>query len=164
MGLFRGTVRWLGKPYIEAYKSVKRVGTATKDLRAAMRDNRQAEDAVERAALKAAKPVDTAERFAWYCEQWGIDEDAILFRLFWFEFSRKVCLVSVLCCFVVGLPMSFWLSRLAGLADLMAGVSFLLAGCRYAYFLHQLRNRRIVTIREFLSSPTLFSEWLKWRP
>jgi hypothetical protein len=162
MGMFSGFVRWMGLPYVEAYRSVRRVTKAASGLKEAMARSDEENEGTP-VVQDEARPDDPEERFEWYCERMSVTDEQLAWRSFWFEFSRRLSIGVAWLCIPLTVPAIWVAGAMAGTADMAVGMAFAVIALRCAFFNHQLRNRRIVSFRTFLGAPTLFTEWWKWQ-
>ncbi|WP_321820785.1 MULTISPECIES: hypothetical protein [unclassified Burkholderia] len=160
-GIIRGTARMLFLPYARSWDSVGRIGRALTRWQAAA--NSESRRETDDLAKRTDKPVAVDERFTWYCRELGLTEEKLAERAAYFEFVRRVAVVATAVSLIGGALTFVMRSWLFSATDLMVAVTFAVVALRNAFYLFQIRERRILTWRDFIARPDLFKEWFAWR-
>lgn len=161
MGILRSVGRSLAMPYVKSWEGVTRIGRALGSFpRAASNGSRAQTDEL---SGREDKPVSPEARFDWYCKQLELDEDDLRQRAVNFEMVRKTAIVAA----AISLPGAVWMGVRGHwffcATDVAVALTFCVVALRNAFFLHQVLNREVISLRTFFSRDSLFSEWFSWR-
>jgi hypothetical protein len=160
MGIFRSIGRTLAMPYVKTWDGAARIGRALGSVPGTARDGRRQTDEL---ASRADKPMEPTQRFEWYCRELGLTEGDLAQRAVNFQMVRRIAVVATVICLLGAAVMVVLRHWFFCVTDLVVGMTFVIVALRNAYYLHQVLNREIITLRAFFSRPSLFSEWFSWR-
>ena len=149
-------------PYIRAGQAV---GTAAKSIRTAGKaiaeKKRGVRYAVDESELPP-KPTDGSERFEWYMQLHGTTAEGVAGLLARYNLSRRIALVVSCVSLGFGVLVGFLVKPIAGLALIGVGLAFAVQTIKAGYVVYQLRERRIISFRRFLSDPKALTGTVRW--